>query len=55
MHEAKYFCKIGYEAEQEEMWETVAEDFDTLMKIAASIKVPELHVKFIIVSCVVVS
>ena len=34
------------------MWEMAAEDFDMLMKIAASIEDPELHVKFIIVSCV---
>ena len=37
------------------MWETVDEDFDMLMKIAASIEDPELHVKFIIVSCVAIS
>ena len=36
------------------MWEIVAEDFDTLMKIAVSIEGPELHVSFIVMSCVAI-
>jgi len=36
------------------MWEIVAEDFDTLIKIDVSIEGPELHVSFIVVSYVAI-
>ena len=37
-----------FETEEEAMWEIVAKDFDTLIKIAVSIEGPELHVSFIV-------